>query len=198
MLKTRGIDGTGRPPEFALRWLFHVQCSSIRGSPGLFVVFLILGDFVGYTAVLFGFLSFLYLYVGISHPRRPPSHSRDTGVFQLSFCYGSCFVGRIPFVRNLFGFLGLFFRFVLLGSISISSSSSIDHLHSCCVMPQFCFSFGRFRNLFHHSSVLSFSRLKTSVARNTRPCFSETRATGHTSFVCHEKRPDQITMVLFC
>lgn len=46
MLMIRDIDGTGRPPECASLLLFHVPSSSIRGSPGSFVVFLIIGDFV--------------------------------------------------------------------------------------------------------------------------------------------------------
>ena len=81
-LTARGIDGTGRLPEFAFRWLFHAPSSSIRGSPGLFVVFSILGDFVEYTVQVFFSVYFLYLYEGIS-PRHSPSHSRDIGVLQL-------------------------------------------------------------------------------------------------------------------
>ena len=76
-LGVNDIDGTGRLPEFASRWLFHVSFSSIRGSPGSFAVFFILGDFVGYTVL---FVSFLYPYAGISRPQPSPLYSRDIGV----------------------------------------------------------------------------------------------------------------------
>ena len=77
ILGVNDIDGTGRLPEFASRWLFHAPFSSIRGSPGSFAVFFILGDFVGYTVL---FVSFLYFNAGISHLQRSPSYSRDIGV----------------------------------------------------------------------------------------------------------------------
>lgn len=79
-LGVNDIDGTGRLPEFASRWLFHAPFSSIRGSPGSFAVFFILGDFVVYTVL---FVSLLYLYAGISHLQHSPSYSRDIGVLQL-------------------------------------------------------------------------------------------------------------------
>lgn len=58
----RDIDGTGRPPECAYRLLFHVPSSSIRGSPGSFAVFLIIGDFMRRTMQGFfgSFLSFTF------------------------------------------------------------------------------------------------------------------------------------------
>jgi len=105
-LEVIDIDGTGRLPEFASRLLFHVPSSSIRGSPGSFADFFILGDFVGYMRVFRGLFLFLYLYVGIIHPRSPPSHSRAILVsFNIFPAADRALLGKFHSLGSLFGVL---------------------------------------------------------------------------------------------
>ena len=82
-LKAGGTDGTGRPPEFASQLLFHAPSSFIRGSPGSFAVFFVLGDFVGYIVQVFSFCFLPLSLCGDLSSRHSPSHSRDIGVLQF-------------------------------------------------------------------------------------------------------------------
>ena len=152
-LEARGIDGTGRPPEFASRLLFHAPSSSIRGSPGSFAAFFVPDNFVGYNMVqvFSSFVSFLYLYAGISH-LDIHLHIHGILVFFNFFrpgLFGSFFLLEICWFSG-----GLIFRSFLFGFTSVSPLFSIDCAF-CCVMPQFCFSFGSSRSRLFHCSFLS-------------------------------------------
>lgn len=103
ILKVRGTDGTGRPPEFASRLLFHVPSSSIRGSPGSSAAFFVLGDFVGYAVQVFSFCFLSLSLCGDLSSRRSPSHSRDTGVLQF---LSSWAIWKLLSIRDLLVFWG--------------------------------------------------------------------------------------------
>ena len=115
--------------------------------------------------------------MGISHPWHSHSHSRDTGVFQLSSYHGLCFC---------FFFLG---KFLFVGNLLVFSIHIIlvVVIHRSCLLLLCCVSV----LLFHGSSrshpftvyfFLGF-RLRTNIARNTRPCFLKLEGLGLTSFV---------------
>jgi len=100
--KVRGIDDTGRPPEFASRWLFHVPSSSIRGSPGSFAVFFILGDFVGICGFfgVFLFFSFIFMWGSLT----PDVHLHIHGLlvsFNVFYIADRALLGKFHPVRSL-------------------------------------------------------------------------------------------------
>ena len=120
-LKAGGTDGTGRPPEFASRLLFHVPSSSIRGSPGSFAVSFVPGDLVGYMVHVFSFCFLPLSLCGDLASRRSPSHSRDTGVLQS---LSSRAIWKLLSIRDLLIFWRPILRFFFLGS---------HPSHRCCL-----------------------------------------------------------------